>query len=111
MIKNYFELNPLRKKLRDSFDKLNDTIQEYDKINPVDYVNDFFAHLKYKVDLHRCDLIKEINERAEKILNELKEKEDKCKSKRANIFEKCQRYTASYTNLTAIFKLLSRQVF
>ena len=42
-INEYFELNPLRKKIRDTFDSINESVTEYDEINADAYVYDYFG--------------------------------------------------------------------
>ena len=79
MIDFYIELNPLRKQIKETFNKLNDLIRDYEKINSDSFVYDYFAEIFNKVDLHREELLKEINERYEEIINMLKEKQQKCK--------------------------------
>ena len=88
VIDSYFELNPLRKKIRDTFDNINESVKEYDEINADAYVYDVFGGLRNKVDLHREELIKEINDRYEKMLNDLKNKEEKCNLNKTKIEKK-----------------------
>ena len=85
MIENFYQSDPLRKKIKESFDKLNESFRDYECIDPDVYIYDYFAEIRNKVDLHKEELVKEINERSEKIIKELTEKEQKCKSDAAKI--------------------------
>jgi hypothetical protein len=85
MIENFYQSDPLRKKIKEAFDSLNETFKDYKCIDPDVYIYDYFAEIRNKVDLHKEELIKEIIERSEKIIKELTEKEQKCKSDAAKI--------------------------
>ena len=85
MINNHFQLDPLRKKIKESFYNLSQTIQEYDSIDRDSHIYDYFQELRNKVDLHREELIKEIIERSEEIIKQLKEKEEECKLNAAKL--------------------------
>ena len=58
MINSYFELNPLKKEIIESFLRLSESIKEYEDINPNVYIYDYFAQIRNVVDLHREELIK-----------------------------------------------------
>jgi WD40 repeat protein len=75
MIQNYFESDPLRKKIIESFDNLIESVKDYQNIEPDNCIYDYFANIINQVDLHREELIKEINDRSEEIIKQLKEKE------------------------------------
>jgi aspartate 1-decarboxylase len=77
--------NKLRKRIKETFKILDDSIKDYEKLDPEVYIYDYFAELRNKVDLHREELFKEINERADEIIKQLKEKEEKCKSNSNNL--------------------------
>ena len=85
MIESYMQSSPLRKETIEAFDRLSQTINEYEMIDREKYVYDYFEDIRNKVDLHREELIKKINERSELIIQQLKEKEQKCKLNSANI--------------------------
>jgi hypothetical protein len=86
MIDSHFnETNPLRKMIKETFNILNESIGNYEKIDQDVYIYDYFAEIRNKVDLHREELIKEINEKSDEIIKLLKEKEDKCKLNSKNI--------------------------
>ena len=80
MIDNYYNLNPLRRKVKESFEELNESMDDYENIDPDVYIYDYFAKARNKVDLHREELIKEISEISEEIIERLKEREEKCKA-------------------------------
>ena len=71
-----FHLDQERKNAKDSFDKLSKLIEEYKSIKSDNLIYDFFSDIRNKVDLHREELIKEINDRSEEIIRQLKEKEE-----------------------------------
>ena len=79
MIDSHYELNLLKKMIKDSINKLNQLIQEYQNIHSDVFIYDTFADIRNKVDLHREKLIEEINKIYHEIINELKVKESKCK--------------------------------
>ena len=80
MLMNIFlEIDPLRKEVYATFDKLNKLIGDYEKIDPESYIFDNLREVINKVDLHREELIKEINEKYDEIIKRLKEKEQMCK--------------------------------
>ena len=85
IINDYFRLNPLRKKIKESFEELSESIEEYEKIEPDGYVFDYFSDKRNKVDLHREELKKEIDQKSDEIIKMLFEKEEKCKSKLKHI--------------------------
>jgi WD40 repeat protein len=79
IIDAYFENDPLKQKIRKSFENLSESIDNYLSIIPDAYVYDYFEKIRNKLDLHREELFKEITERSDEMLNQLKDKEDKCK--------------------------------
>ena len=79
IINNYINMNPLRKKIKESFEELSESIEEYEKIEPDGYVFDYFSDKRNKVDLHREELKKEIDQKSDEIIQQLKEKEEECK--------------------------------
>ena len=85
MIENFYQSDPLRKNIEEAFHSLNESFKDYKYIDPDVYIYDYFAEIRNKVDLHKEELVKEINERSEKIIKELTEKEQKCKSDAAKI--------------------------
>jgi hypothetical protein len=85
MINFQIELNPLKKQIKESFNKLKQSIQEYEDIHPDGFLYDYFAEIFNKVDLHREELLKEINERYEEIIKQLKDKQEKCKLNLKNV--------------------------
>ena len=68
LLESYFEMNPLRKKIQDSFVHLDTLIKVYERINPDTFVSNYFEDLKNRINLHQQELIKEINKKS----NELK---------------------------------------
>ena len=80
IIENYIKLDPLKNEIKKSFDKLSQSINDYENLDQDIYVSDYFNNLKQKVNLHKEELIKEITERCEEVIKELKDKQEKCKS-------------------------------
>ena len=85
MIENYIRSDPIKNEIKESFDKLNKTIDDYENMNQDEYISDYFFDLKLKVILHREELIKEINDRSTKIIKELNDKEIKCKTNKVRL--------------------------
>ena len=100
MIQNYYESDPIRKKIMKLFVELNNSVKEYNSIIPGVYIYDYFAEIRNQVDLHREELIKkiyerskeidekyatEINKRSAEIIRKLNEKEDDCVSNATKI--------------------------
>ena len=82
VLSDFLELDPFRKEVHTAFDNLNDVIEDYEKIDPEGYIFDNVGEIINKVDLHREELIKEINEKSMKydeIIKRLKDKEQACK--------------------------------
>ncbi len=84
MINCYFQ-EPFKNKINQSFDALKESIQEYQDINSECYIFDYFSEIRNKVDLHREELIKKINDKSEEIIKLIKEKEVKCKQNERKI--------------------------
>ena len=72
-------MNPLRKKIQDSFFHLDTLIKVYERINPDTFVSNYFEDLKNRINLHQQELIKEINKKSNELKEILNEKEQKCK--------------------------------
>jgi hypothetical protein len=53
IINDYISFDQLRKETMKSFDNLNQSINEYENINPDGFIHDFFSEIRNKVDLHR----------------------------------------------------------
>ena len=85
MIENYIRSDPIKNEIKESFDKLNKTIDDYENMNQDEYISDYFFDLKLKVILHRDELIKEINDKSTKIIKELNDKEIKCKTNKVRL--------------------------
>ena len=79
MIDSHFKLDPLRKKVTESFENLTDSIKKYEDIEPEVYIDGYFYEIRNKVDLHREELKKDIDDKSDEIIRILKEKEEKCK--------------------------------
>ena len=79
MIDSIIESNPIRKKINESFEKINESISEYENLHPDVYIYEYFEDIRLKVDLHREELKKEIDEKSDEIIKKLKDKEEKCK--------------------------------
>ena len=76
MIQSYFDLNPLRKEIKDTFNYLNQKLIEYEQFSSDGYIYDYFEDVRNKVDLHREELKNEIDKRSDEIIRQLKEKEE-----------------------------------
>ena len=57
MIDNHFDLDPLRKRVKESFENLNESFKDYQDINSDSYIHSYFFEIRNKVDLHREELI------------------------------------------------------
>jgi WD40 repeat protein len=69
------------KQVKESFDKLEKEINDFQKSNlahPQLYIHDFFSEIRNKIDLHRDQMIENIQQRSEKLLNRLKLIEQEC---------------------------------
>ena len=78
LIQKYLESDPMRKKIIESYQNLLESIKSYDTIVPDSYFYEYFEEIRIKVDLHREELIKEINDRSDEIIKLLKDKEQAC---------------------------------
>ena len=85
MINNFYNLNPLREKIKISFNKLDESIQDYEDIDPECYVFDYFGEIRSKVDLNCVRLKKEIDSKSGETMKKLKELENKCKLNLADV--------------------------
>ena len=79
LIAKYLEMDPLRREATSSFNKLNEIINEYEKLDPEGYIFDYIREIINNIDLHREELVKEINEKSDEMIKLLKEKENICK--------------------------------
>jgi hypothetical protein len=79
LIEEYVKSNPIRKEIKQTFDQLAQLVKEYSEIDPDVYVYDYFSKIRNKVDLHREELIEQINSKSDEIIQQLKVKEEKCK--------------------------------
>ena len=84
MIDSFNQSNPIRKIIKESYEHLNQSIKEYEDIDPDVYVYEYFGEIRNQVDLHREELISNINARYDEIINQLKEKEQKCQQYKPN---------------------------
>jgi WD40 repeat protein len=80
IIQKYIQLDPIKDEIKKSFDILNKSINDCENLNQDEYISDYFGNLYQKVNLCKEDLIKEINERSNELIKELKDKEIKCKT-------------------------------
>ena len=86
-INETIKLDPMRKKIKDTFDNLNESIKKYQDIESDVYIYNYFYEIRNKVDLHREELKKEIDDKSEEIIQQLKVKEEKCKSNAQKIIK------------------------
>ena len=85
MIESFNQSQPLRKLIKIAFENLNQLINEYEKLNSDAFVYDYFSEIRNKVDLHREELVKEINERSEEIIQKLKLIEEEYKLNKSQL--------------------------
>ena len=57
MIESFQQSDPLRIKIKESFDKLNRSVKDYASIDPDLYYCNYFAKIRNKVDLQQDELI------------------------------------------------------
>ena len=76
-IDSFYESNPIRTKIKDSYESYYRSIEECKEIDPDSFVSDYFSKIRNQADLHREELIKEINARHQSIIKILKQKEEK----------------------------------
>ena len=79
LMNKFLKIDPFRKEIYAAFDKLVNLIDDYEKIDPESYIFDNLGEIINKVDLHREELIKEINDKYNEIIKRLKEKGLQCK--------------------------------
>ena len=119
------ESDPLRKQINESFVKLNRIIEEYESIDPVVYIHEYFADIRNEVELHRKKLMNN-HENAFKIIQKLNEKEQECKLNANKIKkikllvlknddlpflkEKLRDPFIDFTDLNKLFKILNENV-
>jgi hypothetical protein len=74
-IQSKLHLTDEQKDASDLFDCLNEMITKLEKIDPTEYVYDYFKNLRDRVDLHREEMINEINKKSEEFIKKLYELE------------------------------------
>ena len=79
MIDFYNQLDPLRRSIKKSFDNLDESIKQCENIESDVYIDGYFYEIRNKVDLHREEFKKEIDEKSDEIIQQLKVKEEECK--------------------------------
>ena len=82
LINNNSHLNGKHKEVKELCDKLHSKLNDINKSNlndPESFVFDYFASLRNQIDLHRDQMIEEINKNSEKLLKQLKEFENETK--------------------------------
>ena len=85
MIESFNQSQPLKKLIKIAFENLNQLINEYEKLKSDAFVYDYFSEIRNKVDLHREELVKEINERSEEIIQKLKLIEEEYKLNKSQL--------------------------
>ena len=63
MINYYNQTNEMRKKVKESFDNLDESIKNYQDIKSDVYIDGYFYEIRNKVNLHREELKKEIDDK------------------------------------------------
>ena len=84
-IENYYQSDSLRKEAKELFNKLNDIIYDYEKINPDSFIFDYIGEIRIRLDLHRDEMIEEVNQKSEEMIKQIKDKEQICKSNSSKI--------------------------
>jgi len=79
MIDKFYQTDPSRKEIKNSLDSFNELINKNATFSPNVFIYDYFADIRKKVDLHRKNLIKKINEKSDEIFKILNDKEANCK--------------------------------
>jgi WD40 repeat protein len=85
IIESYLYFDPLRRNIKETFDNLHRAIEQYENIDPNIYIYDYFSKIRNKIDLHREELIEEINTKSDELIKKLKEKELKCNLNLTNL--------------------------
>ena len=81
-IQNFIQSDTIKNEIKESFLTLSKSIDDYENLNQDqdEYISDYFDNLYQKVNFHKEELIKNINESANELINVLKDKEIKCKT-------------------------------
>ena len=79
IIKKRLHFNEIQKKIADSNERLESVIKEHESLNSDNLIYDYFSNLRNEVDLHREQLIEQINKRSDEIIKQLKEMEESFK--------------------------------
>jgi hypothetical protein len=79
-IKSKLHLTGQHKEASDLFDDLDEMISGLEKIDPAEYVYDFFKSIRDRIDLHREIMINQINTKSEQFIKILNELEKECNS-------------------------------
>jgi hypothetical protein len=85
IIYSNLHLDGKHKETKELYDKLQSKVSDFRKSNifdPDTFIYDYFANLRNKIDLHRDQMIEEINNKSEQIFKELKDLENEMKLNR-----------------------------
>jgi hypothetical protein len=78
-------LNKIQMEIKHSYEKLEKKLKEHENLNSENLIYDYYSNIRNQVDLHREQLIEQINKNSEEIIKQLKEMEEKCKLNAANL--------------------------
>lgn len=88
IIRSNLHLEGKHKEVKDLYDKLQSKVKDFEKSDIADpdrFIYEYFAKLRNQVDLHRDEMMEEINKRSDQILAELKSLEDELKTNRDKV--------------------------
>jgi WD40 repeat protein len=80
-----FESHQLRNEIKESLIKLNQLIEDYEIIDAKIYIFDYIGEIINRIDLHREELLQEINQISDEIIKQLINKEEKCLQNKSNL--------------------------
>ena len=85
-INSFYQSDPLRKEAKESYNKLNEIINNYDEINDPDgYISNYIGEIRERVVPHRDEMVEEIHDKSKEMIKQLEDKNEKCKSNSSKI--------------------------
>ena len=106
LIKNNCHLNGKHKEVKMLHDNLLARVNDFNESNlnnPENFFYDYFADLRFQIDLHRDEMIEDINRNSENLLKQLKELENQIRANPDKI-EKMQRNDYINENFSDILR-------
>ena len=80
-IDSFYQSDPLRKEAKESYNKLNEIINNYEKIDDPDgYISNYIGEIRERVFSHRDEMVEEIHNKSKEIIKQLEDKKETCKS-------------------------------